>query len=689
MNRNFAWLIVFLILAIRVASYGTEKNTKNESVNQATDTSFDYLADRFADVQVLRYKVTGWNDLSLQQKLLVYYLYQAGLSGRDIFYDQKYKYGLMLRKTLEAILENYKGERNGKEWNDFMVYCKRFFFANGNHHHYSSEKMIPGCSMKYFNTLIRSVAPSSLPMEGRNMDAFIAFVDPLVFDPLVDPKSVNLDAKDVITASCNNYYEGVTQAEAENFYNTYRKEHPDDDSQIGMNTKLVKQDGKLKEIVWKEDGMYGAAIKKITGWLLKAESVAENNRQKETIADLIHFYKTGNPKDFDTYSIAWVADTSGRIDFTNGFIEVYQDALQKKCAYESIVSMKDLQATRRINAISHEAQWFEDHSPIMDAHKKKNVRGISAKVITVIGEVGDAAPVTPIGINLPNNEWIREQHGSKSVSLGNIVEAYDYYKSRSPMITEFGSGKDVINRVRTYGALAGQLHTDMHEVIGHASGKINEGVGTTDQTLKNYAGVLEEGRADLVALYYILDPKLVEIGVMPSLEVGKAEYDTYILNGLMTQLQRIEPGKNLEEAHMRNRQMISKWVLEKGAADKVIEKEVRDGKTYFVITNYEKLRDLFGQLLREVQRIKSEGDFQAGKNLVENYGVKVDQGLLKEVHERFSHLDVAPYQGFIQPRLVPVMDGIKISDVKIEYPRDFIGQMLEYAKEYSFLPVMN
>ena len=373
----------------------------------------------------------------------------------------------------------------------------------------------------------------------------------------------------------------------------------------------------------------------------------------------------------------------------NGFIEVYQDAMQKKGAFESAVSMKDMEATKRIAAISNEAQWFEDHSTIMDQHKKKTVKGISAKVITIIGEVGDGAPSTPIGINLPNNEWIREEHGSKSVSLGNIVASYNFCRSKSPMIDEFGSSPEMIDRVRKYGALCGELHTDMHEVIGHASGKINDGVGTTDQTLKNYAGVLEEGRADLVGLYYIMDKKLIDIGVMPTLEVGKAQYDNYIMNGMMTQLNRIEPGKNLEEAHMRNRQLIASWVYEKGKKDNVIEKVVRNNKTYFVIHDYDKLRVLFGDLLCEIQRIKSEGDFNAGKNLVENYGVKVDQAILKEVHERYEKLNVAPYMGFIQAKLVPVMDGDKITDVKVEYPKDFISQMLEYGKEYSFLGITN
>jgi dipeptidyl-peptidase-3 len=435
--------------------------------------------------------------------------------------------------------------------------------------------------------------------------------------------------------------------------------------------------------------MYSAAMEKMVYWLEKAVPVAENDIQKKTLEALIKFYKSGDLKDYDDYCISWVKDTASRVDISTGFIEVYMDPMHKKGAYETVLSMKDMEATKRIAAIAKEAQWFEDNSPIKPEHKKKNVKGISAKVITVIQESGDAAPATPIGINLPNQEWIRETHGSKSVSLSNIVASYNYARAKSPMIDEFGESKEVIERAKKYGALSGDLHTDMHEVIGHASGIINEGVGSTDVTLKNYASTLEEGRADLVALYYITDQKLVDIGVMPTTDVGKAQYDYYIMNGLMTQLFRIKPGNNLEESHMRNRQLVAAWVYEKGKADNVIERITRDGKTYFKINDYAKLRTLFGQLLQEIQRIKSEGDFTAGKNLVENFGVKVDQDLLNEVHERYKKLDIAPYMGFIQPKLVPVMDGDKITDVKVEYNNDFEQQMLDYGKDFSFLPVKN
>jgi dipeptidyl-peptidase-3 len=452
---------------------------------------------------------------------------------------------------------------------------------------------------------------------------------------------------------------------------------------------MVKENGVLAEKVWKSGGMYGPAIDKIVFWLKKAVNVAENDNQKKALSLLVEFYKTGDLKKWDEYNIAWVADVDSRIDVVNGFIEVYGDAIGKRASYESVVSMKDMEATKRIAAIAKEAQWFEDHAPIMAEHKKKEVKGITAKVITVIQEAGDAAPSTPIGINLPNANWIRQQHGSKSVSLGNIVHSYNIVAAKSPMLKEFAENEGQIKRAQEFGALAGDLHTDMHEVIGHASGQINKGVGDPDQTLKNYASTLEEARADLVALYYVLDPKLVEMGIMPSLDCGKAEYDSYIMNGLITQLTRLNIGENLEEAHMRNRQLNAKWAYEMGKKDNVIEFLQRDGKTYVKVNDYEKLRVLFGELLKEIQRVKSEGDYKAATALVEGYGVKVDQELLKEVKERFTKLNVAPYKGFIQPRLVPVMEGEKITDVKVEYPTNFTENMLRLGKEYSTLPNKN
>jgi dipeptidyl-peptidase-3 len=680
MYRKIKLPLLALAAALSLSFTGADDETAAD-----VSPSFDYIADRFADIQMLRYKVEGFDKLTLKEKTLAYYLTQAGLCGRDIFYDQKNSHNLTIRKTLEGILNSYSGERTSSDWKEFEVYCKRFFFSNGMHHHYSADKMIPGCNQQYFEKLIFYSDASKLPLNGKGKEDFQAKISKVIYDPSIDPKMVDLSSKDVIQSSSNNFYENVTQKEAEDYYSELKKSQPENKSQIGFNTKLVKENGVLKEHMWKSGGMYGEAIDKIVYWLEKALPYTENETQKQTLQMLIRFYSTGDPVLFDEYNILWVKDTMSNVDVVNGFIEVYQDALQRKASYESIVSMRDMEATKRIAAISHEAQWFEDHSPIMATHKKKNVKGISAKVITIIGEVGDAAPSTPIGINLPNNEWIRETHGSKSVSLGNIIEAYDYYKSKSPMIDEFGTDEEVKKRVRQYGALSGNLHTDMHEVIGHASGKINDGVGPTESTLKNYSGVLEEARADLVALYYIMDPKLVTIGVMPSLETGKAQYDLYLLNGLMTQLQRIEPGKNLEEAHMRNRQMVSKWAVEHGEAEKVVEKVQREGKTFYVINDYNKLRDLFGQLLREIQRIKSEGDFSAGKNLVETYGVIVDQPLLAEVHSRFDKLNIAPYMGFIQPKLIPVMKDSQITDVTVEYPQSFLEQMLEYGRDYSFV----
>jgi len=652
-----------------------------------TAPGFKYEADRFADIQVLRYQVPGFEQLSLQQKKLAYYLCQAGLSGRDIFWDQKYRHNLLVRKTLETVLSSYRGERSGANWDAFVVYAKQVFFANGIHHHYASAKILPGFPESYLGTLLSQSDTAKLPLAGKAVADFAQALTPILFDPNLDGKSVNLDSGiDNVTGSANNFYRGVTATDVTAYYDNKAKETGNPRLSYGLNSRLEKVDGKVIERTWKVGGLYGPALEKVVGWLEKAVTVAENDVQKKSLEQLIKFYRTGDISDFDQYCISWVSDTQSRIDAVNGFIEVYADATQKKGAYESVVSMRDEEATKRIADISKQAQWFEDHSPIQDAHKKKNVTGISAKVITVIGEVGDAAPATPIGINLPNAEWIREQYGSKSVSLGNIVEAYNDVLSKSPANDEFGYDQEVIARLKQWGALSSDLHTDMHEVIGHASGQINPGVSTSDKTLKGYAGTLEEARADLVALYYILDPKLVEIGVMPTLDVGKAQYDGTIMRGLMMQLYRIKPGQKLQEAHMRDRQLIAAWVFEKGRPDKVIERVTRDGKTYFRINDYEKLRGLFGQLLCEIQRIKSEGDFEAGKNLVETYGVEVDQALLAETHRRYAPLNIAPFMGFIQPRLVPVLKGGEIIDVKVEYPTDFLRQMLDYGRDYGFLP---
>lgn len=652
---------------------------------------FKFLTEQFADLKIIRYQIPGFEELSPRQKELLYYLTQASLSGRDIVWDQNYKHNLRIRKALETIVNTYKGERSGAEWDKFMEYTKRVWFSNGIHHHYSTMKIMPEFSQTYFAELMNASDAASLPLDsGQSVADLIAFLSPVLFDPNIAPKRVNKDANaDLLLTSAGNYYEGVTQKEAESFYE--RMENKNDPTPVwyGLNSKLVKENGVLTEKVWKSGGMYGQAIDKIVYWLSKAVTVAETDIQKRAFEKLIEYYQTGDLRKFDEYNILWVQDTAASVDAVNGFIEVYGDPLGHKATYEAVVSFKDMEATRRIATISEQAQWFEDNSPLMESHKKETVTGISAKVITVVTEAGDASPSTPIGINLPNADWIRKIHGSKSVNLGNIVNAYAEAGKGGGMLAEFAYSKEEQELDEKYGTLAGNLHTDMHEVIGHASGQINPGVGSPKQTLKNYASTLEEARADLVALYYIMDQKLVDIGVMPTTDVGKCEYNSYIRNGLLTQMVRLKAGEDIEEDHMRNRQLVAKWAYEKGKADNVIEFVKKDGKTYLKINDYAKLRVLFGELLREIQRIKSEGDFEAGKNLVETYGVKVDAVLHAEVLERYKKLNIAPYGGFINPKLVPVMEGGKMTDVKVEYPEDFTTQMLEYAKEYSFLPFVN
>jgi len=681
---------ILLILA-GMSQSCTHTASETASVTAPKDT-FKYSADQFADLQVLRYQVQGFETLTPKQKELVYYLSQAALSGRDIFWDQNGKYNLTVRKTLENIIRTYKGDKNSDDYKKFITYAKRVFFSSGIHHHYSTNKIQPEFSKEYFAQLIKNSDPQGLPMQnGEAQPAFTDRVVNIVCDPTIAPKRVSLDPKkDLLKESSMNYYEGVSQAEAEAFYKKMDDPQNKQPVMFGLNSKLVNNNGNLMEKTWKSGGMYGPAIDSIVYWLSKASNVAENAQQKTVIDALIQYYKSGDLKDFDTYSVEWVKDTASRVDFVNGFIEVYGDPLGKKASYESTVSIKDMEATKRIKTIGDNAQWFEDNSPLMPEHKKKSVKGISAKVITVCMEAGDAAPSTPIGINLPNSNWIREQVGSKSVSLGNIVNAYNEAAKGSGLREEFYYDKAAVDRADKYGALAADLHTDMHEVIGHASGQVNAGVAEFSTTLKNYANTLEEARADLVALYYIYDKKLVDIGVMPSLEVGKAEYDNYINNGLMIQMNRVPANETqLEEAHMRNRQTIAAWAYEQGKKENVIEKKTRDGKTFFVINDYDKLRVIFGNLLREIQRIKSEGDYKAGHDLVENYGVQLDPTLHKEVLERYAKLKLAPYKGFIQPKFTAVMNGDKVTDVKVSYPDNFLDQMLEYGKEYSYLPVVN
>lgn len=654
--------------------------TKKEVVAEQKDTTqteeFKYMTEQFADLKIIRYKIPGFEKLTPKQKELVYYLYQVSLSGRDIIYDQNYKHNLTIRKALENIVQNYNGDKNTEDWNALMVYTKRVWFSNGIHHHYSTMKIKPACSREYFDKVLAET--------NTNLDASIVDV---MFDDKSAMKRVNLDPeKDLIAGSANNFYEdGITQEEVEKFYAETIDKSDQEPISYGLNSTLIKdEEGNLTEDVWKLGGRYSSSIEQMIFWLKKAATVAESEGQKKGFELLIKYYETGDLKVWDEYNIQWVGTTGDVIDYINGFIEVYGDAMGYRATYESIVQLKDFDASERMKVLQDNVQWFEDNSSIAQNHKKENVTGVTYKVVNVAVESGDASPSTPIGVNLPNANWIRAKHGSKSVSLGNIVEAYAQ-AGGSKMLQEFCYTDEEYERSKKHGKLASKLHTALHEVVGHASGKLEAGIGTPKETLKSYASTLEEGRADLVALYYLLNPKLIELGLMESLEVGKAEYDSYIRNGLMAQLRRIEKGEIIEEAHMRNRQLVAGWAYEKGKAENVIEKKQKDGKTYFVINDYEKLQVLFGELLAEIQRIKSQGDYEAGKALVENYGVQVDQELHAEVLERTEKLNIAPYGGFINPKLVPVEENGKIINVKVEYPADFTEQMLEYAKNYSFL----
>ncbi|MUP36733.1 dipeptidyl-peptidase 3 family protein [Labilibaculum euxinus] len=650
---------------------------------------FQYQTEQFADIKILRYQVPGFEELSLSQKELIYYLAEAARCGRDILFDQNNKNNLSIRRTLEAIAKSYNGDRESDEFKSFLVYAKRVWFSNGIHHHYSMDKFMPEFSEEYFGELLSNTNYELLPLlEGEDVVGLLTRLVPVLFDEDVDAKRVVLNPElDLIKDSANNYYEGVCEKEAEDFYAKMEKGDPERPISAGLNSKLVKENGELIEKTWKVGGMYSEAIEKIVFWLEKAIPVADSELQRESLVKLVEFYKTGDLKAFDEYSILWVKDLDAHVDVVNGFIEVYGDALAIKASWESIVNYKDIEATKRAVIISDNAQWFEDHSPVDERFKKKEVKGVSAKVITVAMLGGDCHPATPIGVNLPNAEWIRKEHGSKSVTIDNITHAYHQSSLKSGMIDEFAYSKEEVARAKEHGYLGGNLHTDLHECLGHGSGQLLPGVGM--DALKNYHSTLEEARADLFALYYMMDPKMVDLGLMPGLEVAKAEYDGYIRNGLITQLTRIDLGKEIEESHMRNRQLIARWVFEKGESDKVIVKVQEEGKTYYVVNDYLKLRTLFGDLLKEVQRIKSEGDFEAGKRLVEDYAVKVDVELHKEVKERFEKLNLAAYAGFINPDYHPVYEEGKIVDVRISYPMDFMEQMLEYGERYSFLPNIN
>lgn len=681
MKRSRTFLFYLPTVALLHACGQPDKPSRiNSEVVSPSDSGF-YEADEFADIRVLRYQIPGWEQLTLQQKQLCYYLNMAGLAGRDIMWDQNYRHNLRIRRAIEAVLLNYDGERSGSEWEAFETYAKQVFFSNGIHHHYSNDKHEPGFPRAWFE---KALAESKATLPPEAMDA--------IFNPEVDAKKVSLDAtKDLVLASAVNFYGvDVSQGEVEQFYAPLEAQGGDQPLSHGLNSKLVRNaSGQLEERVWKVGGMYGPALEESVKWLERAVGVAENEEQKRALELLIQYYRTGDLKTWDDFNVAWVKDVNSTVDYILGFVEVYNDPMGKRGSYEAIIEVNDPVATKNMEVIMKNAQWFEDNSPLLPQHKKKDVVGITYRFINTVGEAGDASPSTPIGVNLPNANWIRARHGSKSVSLGNISDAYDK-SSGSSTLEVFCHDAKEIELAKAHGALAGKLHTALHEVVGHASGQLEPGVGETDATLKSYASTLEEGRADLVALYFVMDPKLVELGVMPSLEVGMAEYDSYIRNGLLVQLRRIKPGKDVEEAHMRNRMWVSAWAYERGKADSVIVKVVRDGDTYYDIRDYGKLRNIFGELLREVQRIKSQGDYQACQALVETYGVKVDPAIHAEVLRRAERIKTKPYAGFIQPEMEAVTDKDgNITDVKVSYPKDFIGQMLRYAERHSFLPDEN
>lgn len=649
---------------------------------------FSYIVDQFADLQILRYQVPGFENLSLRQKQLLYHLSEAALMGRDILFDQNGRYNLVIRRTLEAVYQYGTVDKSSTDYQAFEVYLKRVWFANGIHHHYGEDKFIPGFSEAFFDAAVRSVDASLLPLKaGETVDTLLARLKPVIFDPTVMPKrTVQSGDTDWIQASANNYYgEDVTQAEVEAFYGKMKAEG---DSRCplsyGLNSRLEKENGQLVERVWKVGGLYSEAIERIVAELEKAAAFAENEKQRQIIATLIDYYRTGDLRTFDAYSILWVEDTDSQVDFVNGFIETYGDALGLKASWESTVNFRNEEATRRTQTISENAQWFEDHSPVDQRFKKEQVKGVSAKVITVTMLGGDCYPSTPIGINLPNADWIRRDHGSKSVTIENIMEAYDKASQGSGFSGEFVWSDEERNRIKTYGFLTDMLHTDLHECLGHGSGQLLP--GTDPDALKAYASTLEEARADLFGLYYLADPKMQELGLVPDGEAFKAEYYKYMMNGLLTQLVRIEEGKDVEEAHMRNRQLIARWVFEQGAADKVVELKKREGKTFVVIHDYQQLRVLFGKLLAEVQRIKSEGDYEAGRSLVENYGVKIDPVLHHEIRERYVRLHLSPYKGFVNPVMREVKDNSgHVTDITLDYTEGYAEQMLRYSRDYSYL----
>ena len=692
-------MVLFAVTVLWSCKKDTEqaKEFTQELIEMPNDKDFPFMVEQFADLKILRYQIPGWEDLTLKEQKLVYYLTKAGLSGRDIMWNMNYRHNLKIRNALENVYQNYEGDKLSDDWKNFEVYLKRVWFSNGIHHHYSNAKIMPEFSSEYLKTLLTE---TNTVLEGEAFD--VIFNDK-------DAKKVNLskDADNVLESAVNFYGPGVTTADVEAFYSNKKKDpdmasegevikvegekiDPNRPLSYGLNSMLVKEDGKLKERVYKSGGLYGEAIDEIVKWLELAKGVAENKAQGDALGLLIKYYKTGSLQTWDDYNVAWTAATEGNIDYINSFIEVYNDPVGYRGSYETIVQIKDFDMSEKMAVLSENAQWFEDNSPLIEAHKKDTVVGVTYKVVTVAGEAGDASPSTPIGVNLPNANWIRKEIGSKSVSLGNIIHAYNN-AGGGGRLKEFVHDDEEYELEKKYGQIGDKLHTALHEVIGHASGQLNPGVGETKETLKKYASTLEEGRADLVGLYYLYSPKLQELGLVDDWEaVGKAAYDGYIRNGLMTQLIRLELGDDVEEAHMVNRQWVSAWAYERGKADNVIEKITRDGKTYFNINDYAKLREYFGELLRETQRIKSEGDYQAVEDLVEGYGVKVDRAIHEEVLERNKQFTSAPYSGFVNPVLVAEEDADgNITAVKVMQPKSFENQMLSYARDYGFLPEEN
>ena len=679
-------LIMIATVALCFSCSSGEKKT-----NTTEQDDFNYSVEKFADLEVLRYQVPGFEELDLKQKELIYYLTQAALEGRDILFDQNCRYNLAIRRTLEAIYENYTGDKTSDDYKKFEVYLKRVWFSNGIHHHYGEEKFLPEFSETFFAETVKTIESSKLPLkEGETVENLISELTPVMFDPTVLAKKVVQDPDaDAVLTSANNYYEeGITQKEVEEFYG--KMKNPNDTTPIsyGLNSRLVRENGQLAEKVWKIGGLYSPAIERIVGWLEKAATVAENDTQKRTIELLIEYYKTGDLKKFDEYCINWVQDIDSRIDFVNGFTETYGDALGIKASWESIVNFKNVEATKRTIIISENAQWFEDHSPVAEQFKKKKVKGVSAKVITNAIMGGDCYPATPIGINLPNANWIRKDYGSKSVTIENITDAYDKAARGNGFSEEFVWSDTERELLKNFGFITDNLHTDLHECLGHGSGQLLPGVDP--DALGIYGSVIEETRADLFGLYFIADKKIIELGLLDSPDAYKSEYYKFMMNGLMTQLVRIESGKTIEESHMRNRALIARWVLEKGQPENVVEMVQKDGETYVVINDYDKLRTLFGNLLAEIQRVKSEGDFKGAKTLVENYAVKVDPVLHAEILERYKKLNLAPYKGFVNPVYELVKDSKgNIKDVKVSYSEGYSEQMLRYGKEYSSLPTKN